>query len=234
MAPTSSYAMTVKLMGSAAAGYDLVPDFSAVATVAELPLVLLANRSAGIGNVEQLIKMAKAAPTKLSYGSTGNGSTEHVVTESFKSRAGIELLHIPYRGSSPAMLDLMSGQIQLMFTTPPTALSNVQGGRAVALGVASNNRLAVIPDVPTLAEQGLAFEATSIYAILAPKGTPDAVVTRINQALTEGLKDPDTRKQLNQLGVQVIIASPAESATRLANEVAKWSQAIDSANIRRD
>ena len=92
----------------------------------------------------------------------------------------------------------------------------------------------MIPDVPTLAEQGLAYEATSIYAILAPKGTPDAVVTRINQALTEGLKDPDTRKQLNQLGVQVIIASPAESATRLANEVAKWSQAIDSANIRRD
>ena len=234
MAPTTSYAMTVKLMGSAAAGYDLVPDFRAVATVAELPLVLLANRATGIGTVEQLIKTAKAAPTKLSYGSTGNGSTEHVVTESFKSRAGIELLHIPYRGSSPAMVDLMSGQIQLMFTTPPTALSNVQGGRAVALGVASNNRLAVMPDVPTLAEQGLAYEAASIYAILAPKGTPDAVVTRLNQALAEGLKDPDTRKQLNQLGVQVIIASPAESASRLANEVAKWSQAIDTANIRRD
>ena len=94
MAPTSSYAMTVKLMGTAAAGYDLVPDFKAVATVAELPLVLLASKAAGIGSVDQLIRMAKSAPSKLSYGSTGNGSTEHVVTESFKARAGIEVLHV--------------------------------------------------------------------------------------------------------------------------------------------
>ena len=234
MAPTSSYAMTVKLMGTAAAGYDLVPDFKAVATVAELPLVLLASKAAGIASVDQLIKMAKSAPTKLSYGSTGNGSTEHVVTESFKSRAGIELLHIPYRGSSPAMVDLLSGQIQLMFTTPPTALSNVQGGRAVALGVASRNRLAVMPDVPTLAEQGLAYEAASIYAVLAPKGTPDAIVARLNQALAEGLKNPETRKQLNQLGVEVIQATPAESASRLSAEVDKWSRAIDAANIHKD
>ena len=234
MAPTSSYAMTVKLMGAAAAGYDLVPDFKAVATVAELPLVLLASKAAGIGSVDQLIKMAKSAPTKLSYGSTGNGSTEHVVTESFKSRAGIEVLHIPYRGSSPAMVDLLSGQIQLMFTTPPTALSNVQGGRAVALGVASRSRLAVMPEVPTLAEQGLAYEAASIYAVLAPKGTPDAIVARLNQALAEGLKNPETRKQLNQLGVEVIQATPAESAGRLSAEVDKWSKAIDAAGIHKD
>jgi tripartite-type tricarboxylate transporter receptor subunit TctC len=234
MAPTSSYAMTVKLLGAAAAGYELVPDFKAVATVAELPLVLLASRAAGIGSLEQLSKMAKAAPGKLAYGSTGNGSTEHVVTESFRALAGLDLLHVPYRGSSPAMGDLQSGQIQLMFTTPPTALSNVQGGRAVALGTASRSRLSVLPDVPTLAEQGLPYEAASIYAVLAPKATPDAVVARLNQALQEGLKSADTRKKLNQLGVEVIQATPAESATRLSAEVDKWGKAIDAASIRKD
>ena len=146
----------------------------------------------------------------------------------------MDLLHVPYRGSSPAMVDLLSGQIQLMFTTPPTALSNLQGGRAVALGVASHNRLSVMPDVPTLAEQGLPFEAASIYAILAPKGTPDAIVARLNQALVEGLRTPEARKQLNQLGVEVILATPAESAARLAAEVDKWSKAIDAANIRQN
>jgi tripartite-type tricarboxylate transporter receptor subunit TctC len=234
MAPTTSYAMTVKLLGAAAAGYELVPDFKAVATVAELPLVLLASRAAGVTSLEQLNKLAKAATPKLAYGSTGNGSTEHVVTETFRTLAGLELLHVPYRGSSPAMADLQSGQIQLMFTTPPTALSNVQGGRAVAIGTASASRLAVLPDTPTLAEQGLPFEAASIYAVLAPKGTPDAIVARLNQALAEGLKSPETRKRLNQMGVEVIQATPAESATRLAAEVDKWTKAIDAANIRRE
>jgi len=234
MAPTTSYAMSVKLLGAAAAGYELVADFKAVATVAELPLVLLASKASGLTSLEQLTRTVKAAPGKFAYGSAGNGSTEHVVTETFRLQTGLEMIHVPYRGSSPAMADLQSGQIQLMFTTPPTALSNVQGGRAVAVGTANRSRLSVLPDVPTFKEQGMAFEAASIYAILAPKTTPDAVVARLNSALNEALKTPEARRRLSQVGVEVIQASPAESAQRLAAEVDKWSRAIDAARIKQE
>jgi tripartite-type tricarboxylate transporter receptor subunit TctC len=234
MAPTTSYAMSVKLLGAAAAGYELVTDFKAVATVAELPLVLLASKASGLTSLEQLTRTVKAAPGKFAYGSAGNGSTEHVVTETFRLQTGLEMIHVPYRGSSPAMADLQSGQIQLMFTTPPTALSNVQGGRAVAVGTANRTRLSVLPDVPTFKEQGMAFEAASIYAILAPKTTPDAVVARLNSALNEALKTPEARRRLSQVGVEVIQASPAESAQRLAAEVDKWSRAIDAARIKQE
>ncbi|MBL8360895.1 MAG: tripartite tricarboxylate transporter substrate binding protein [Rubrivivax sp.] len=234
MAPTTSYAMSVKLLGAAAAGYELVPDFKAVATVAELPLVLLASKTSGVATLEQMTRAVKAAPGKLAYGSAGNGSTEHVVTEAFRLQTGLEMIHVPYRGSSPAMADLQSGQIQYLFTTPPTALANVQGGRAVAVGTANRTRLGVLPDVPTFAEQGLPFEAASIYAILAPKATPDAVVARLNAALGVALKTPEARRRLAQVGVEVIVASPAESAQRLAAEVDKWSRAIDAARIKQE
>lgn len=234
MAPTTSYAMSVKLLGAAAAGYELTADFKAVATVAELPLVLLAHRGAGIESLEQLQRAVKAAPGKFAYGSAGNGSTEHVVTESFRLQTGLEMIHVPYRGSSPAMADLQSGQIQFLFTTPPTALSNVQGGRATAVGAANRTRLGVLPDVPTFREQGLAFEAASVYAILAPRATPDAVVARLNTALTDALKTPEARARLAKVGVEVIVANPAESAQRLAAEVDKWSRAIDAARIKQE
>ncbi len=234
MAPTTSYAMSVKLLGPAAAGYELVPDFKAVATVAELPLVLLASKTSGVATLEQMSRAVKAAPGKYAYGSAGNGSTEHVVTEAFRLQTGLEMIHVPYRGSSPAMADLQSGQIQYLFTTPPTALANVQGGRAVAVGTANRTRLGVLPDVPTFAEQGLPFEAASIYAILAPKATPDAVVARLNAALGVALKTPEARRRLAQVGVEVIVASPAESAQRLAAEVDKWSRAIDAARIKQE
>jgi tripartite-type tricarboxylate transporter receptor subunit TctC len=234
MAPTTSYAMSVKLLGAAAAGYELVADFKAVATVAELPLVLLASKTSGVTSLEQLTRTVKAAPGKFAYGSAGNGSTEHVVTETFRLQTGLEMIHVPYRGSSPAMADLQAGQIQFLFTTPPTALSNVQGGRAVAVGTANRSRLSVLPDVPTFKEQGMAFEAASIYAILAPKTTPDAVVARLNSALNEALKTPEARRRLSQLGVEVIQASPAESAQRLAAEVDKWTRAIDAARIKQE
>lgn len=234
MAPTTSYAMSVKLLGAAAAGYELVADFKAVATVAELPLVLLASKSSGVASLDQMVRAVKAAPGKFAYGSTGIGSTEHVVTEAFRQQTGLNMIHVPYRGSSPAMADLQSGQIQYLFTTPPTALSNVQGGRAVAVGTANRTRLAVLPDVPTFKEQGLPFEAASVYAVLAPKATPDALVARLNSALNDALKTPEARRRLTQVGVEVIHASPEESAQRLAAEVDKWSRAIDAAHIRRE
>lgn len=234
MAPTTSYAMSVKLLGAAAAGYELVPDFKAVATVAELPLVLLASKTSGVATLEQMTRTVKAAPGKYAYGSAGNGSTEHVVTEAFRLQTGLEMIHVPYRGSSPAMADLQAGQIQYLFTTPPTALANVQGGRAVAVGTANRTRLNVLPDVPTFGEQGLPFEAASIYAILAPKATPDAVVAKLNAALGTALQTPEARRRLAQVGVEVIVASPAESAQRLAAEVDKWSRAIDAARIRQE
>lgn len=232
MAPTTSYAMTEKILGKETVGYDLLADFIPVSTLGELPLILLANKQLGMNNYADMSAKARANPGKYAYGSTGNGSTEHIVTELFRQQAKVDLLHVPYRGSSPAMSDLLGGEIQMMFTTSPTALANLPSGRVTALGVASQKRLTVLPDVPTFAEQGLpAFNAVAVYSILAPKGTPEDVIVKLNAAISEVLKTPAIKDKLSQLGVEVVQTTPQQSRQRLEAEVAKWNTAIDQTKI---
>ncbi len=171
MAPTTSYVMSEKMVGPEATGYEIAKDFKPVATVGELP------RDAGVeaerNHFAELGAQARKTPGKIAYGSSGNGSTEHIVTEWFRQQAGLDLLHVPYRGSAPAMADLFAGEIQIMLTTSPTALTNLATGRVVAVGVASAQRLSVMPDVPTFAEQGLPrFMAASVYAGACAEGHP--------------------------------------------------------------
>lgn len=227
MAPTTSYVMSEKMMGAEAAGYEITKDFRPVATVGELPLVMLASKQSGIASYANLGAKARKNPGKLAYGSSGNGSTEHIVTEWFRQQAGIDLLHVPYRGSAPAMADLFSGEIQLIVTTSPTALTNLATGRVTAVGVAAAQRLSVMPDVPTFAEQGLPqFVAASVYAVLAPKGTPEPVVAALNTALNEALNDEATQRRFAQLGVQVVHSTPEQARELLQNESAKWERVV--------
>lgn len=227
MAPTTSYVMSEKMVGPEVSGFEIAKDFKPVATVGELPLVMLASKQSGITKYADLIAQARKNPGKLAYGSSGNGSTEHIVTEWFKQQAGLDLLHVPYRGSAPAMADLFSDQIQIMVTTSPTALTNLAGGRAVAVGASTTQRLSVMPDVPTFAEQGLPqFIASSVYAILAPKDTPDAVVVALNKALNDALKDEATQRRFAQLGVQIVHSTPAQSRELLLNESTKWERVV--------
>lgn len=227
MAPTTSYVMSEKMMGVEAAGYEIAKDFKPVATVGELPLVMLASKQSGIATYADLGAMARKNPGKLAYGSSGNGSTEHIVTEWFRQQAGVDLLHVPYRGSAPAMADLFAGEIQLIVTTSPTALTNLATGRVTAVGVAAAQRLSVMPDVPTFAEQGLPqFVAASVYAVLAPKGTPEPVVAALNAALNEALNDEPTQRRFAQLGVQVVHSTPAQARDLLQNESTKWERVV--------
>ncbi len=234
MAPTTSYVMSEKMFGTESVGYEIAKDFSPVATVGELPLVMLASKPSGITSYAELSAKAKQQPGKLAYGSSGNGSTEHVVTEWFRQQASVDLLHVPYRGSAPAMADLIAGEIQFMVTTSPTALTNLATGRVVAVGVASPQRLAIFPDLATFAEQGLPqFVAASVYAVLAPKGTPDDVIATLNTALNETLDDEAVKRRFAQLGIEAVHSTPAQARDRLQHESNKWEQVVQRIRVAR-
>ncbi|CAN7773995.1 tripartite tricarboxylate transporter substrate binding protein [Variovorax sp. LjRoot84] len=227
MAPTTSYVMSEKMSGAESVGYEIAKDFRPVATVGELPLVMLVSKGSGITSYTELSAKARQQPGKLAYGSSGNGSTEHIVTEWFRQQASVDLLHVPYRGSAPAMADLFAGEIQIMVTTSPTALTNLATGRVAAVGVASPQRLAIFPELPTFAEQGLPqFVAASVYAVLAPKGTPDDVVATLNAALNETLDDEAVKRRFAQLGVEVVHSTPTQARDKLQQESTKWEQVV--------
>ena len=233
MAATTSFALNGKLLGKKAVGYDLAKDFRAVSMVGELPILLVVNQSLQIHTLAQLVAKLKAAPDKYSFGSSGNGTIEHVVGEMFRLLEGVKITHVPYRGAAPAMTDLMSGQIQLMFATSPTALASVASGRADAIGVASLKRLPSLPNVPTLDEQGLkGFTAQSVYGLLAPAGTPDSVVNVLNAALSKALATDSVRDQFAKQGVSPLINTPQQAAGLLRDEVQKWNHVIDETGIK--
>lgn len=233
MAATTSYALNSKLLGRKAVGYDLLKDFRAVSIVGELPILLVVNQSLQAHTLDQLLARLKAAPGKYSFGSSGSGTIEQVVGEMFRKREGVNMVHVPYRGAAPAMTDLMSGQIQLMFATAPTALASLATGRVDAIGVASLKRLPSLPNVPTLDEQGLkGFTARSIYGVLAPAGTPDSVVNVINGALSRALATDQVRGQFAKQGVLPLINTPRQAAGLLRDEVRKWNHVIDETGIK--
>jgi tripartite-type tricarboxylate transporter receptor subunit TctC len=234
MAPVTSYAMNGVLY-PAMVGYNLGKDFAPIAVVGYLPLVLVANEAVPAATAAQLVQLAKAKPGGLSYGSSGNGSIEHVAGEMFKKQAGVSLLHIPYRGAAPAMTDVMSGQIQLMFATAPTAMANLRSGRIKPLMVATASRISTLAEVPTAKEAGLGnLEVGSTYAVFAPAGTPPAVVQRLNREIVKTMQLPDVRTRFQTLGIEPRSSSPEEATRTVADEMAKWSRAIGDANIKPD
>jgi len=215
--------------------YNIEKDFAPVTFATSFPIILVAHPSVQAKSVKELVAYAKANPGKLSYGSAGNGGGTHLAGELFKDLAHVDLLHVPYKGSAPAMTDLLGGQVQLMFSDGPTALPQIKGGKVRALAVGSPKRSALVPDVPTIAEAGLAgYEAYSWSGIVVPAATPKEIVAKLNADIVKALNDPEVRKRLLENGAEAMPGTPDQFAKTLRSEIVKWGKVVKAANIRAD
>lgn len=213
--------------------YDVVRDFSPVTLVATFSNVLVVNPAVPAKSVTELIALAKAKPGTLTYGSPGTGSQPHLGGEFLKLTSGIDIVHVPYNGTAPAMRDLLGGQIAFMFAQTSAALPHIQAGKVRALGVASARRTALLPDLPTIAESGLpGFEAVSWYALLAPAGTPKDIVGKLQVEITRILQLPDIKEKLTAQGGEAIGNTPEQLASLLRTESARYADIVRRANIK--
>ncbi len=213
--------------------YDIQKDFVPVGMGARYPIVLVVHPSLPVKNVQELIDYAKANPNKLSYSSAGTGGGTHLAGELFTSLAGVKMQHIPYKGSSPAMQDLVGGQVQLMFADATSAIPFIKSGRVRALAVGNPEPSVFFPDLPTIASAGVkGYEAYSWSGVVAPKGTPPEAVKQANAQLNKVLKDPQVIETMNKAGQEPVAMSPEEFAAFLDNEIKKWSKTIQSAGIK--
>ncbi|HEX6005969.1 MAG TPA: tripartite tricarboxylate transporter substrate-binding protein, partial [Burkholderiales bacterium] len=212
--------------------YDPVKSFEPIAFMVRIPLVMFAHASVPGKDLKALVATLKQNPGKYRYASAGNGSPPHLAAELFKLKAGVDLLHVPYKGTGAAVPDVVSGQVQFMIDGPPPFLGHVKAGRIRALAAANDRRLAQLPDVPTFAEQGYTgMEAGLWYGMLAPKGTPPAVIRRLNAAINEALRQPDVRQRFAAASVEVVGGSPKEIGTYIVTEIRRWGEVARAANI---
>ena len=209
--------------------YDPTKAFAPVALVATVPIVLAVHPSIEANNVMELIALAKAKPGTINFGSSGNGSTNHLAGELLKNMAGINIVHLPYRGAAPAMNDLIAGHIPMMFDNIPAVLPQVQAKAIKAIAVASAKRASALPDVPTIAESGLpGFEASAWFGLVAPAKTPAPVLAKLESEVEAILKMPDVQKRFTELGAEPANISGAAFGLFLADETAKWAKIIQS------
>jgi len=216
--------------------YDPIKSFTPIMQIGHLPNVLVVNPSVPAHNVKELIAYAKANPGKLSFASSGNGASSHLAGVMFNSMAGTDVQHIPYKGTGPALNDLLGGQVTMAFTDVLTALPHIKAGKLRVLGVTTATRSQVIPDVPTLAEQGLkGFDVSVFFGIVAPVGTPQENITRLNAAFVKALEQPDVRKTLAAQGLEPAPATtPAQLATFMRSEVVKWRDVVKTSGAKLD
>ena len=230
MGTISTHAMNVGLYRSLT--YDPVADFAPVSGVATSPNLLVAHPSKGIPDVITLITRAKAQPGVLTYGSGGNGTSSHLAGELFKSLAGVDLLHVPFRSTAPAATALLAGQVDLMFDTLPSSLPHAREGRLVPLGVTSAQRLPSLPAVPAVAETVPSFEMGVWTALFVPVATPPAIIEHLHGATREAL--PHLTGRFAELGLEPFVAGPVDVAAYLRGEIAKWTGVIRTARITAD
>ena len=209
--------------------------FAPISLVATMPNVLAVRPTLGVSSVQELIARAKKTPGKLTYASQGNGTTSHLTANMFESMTDTQLVHVPYKGTAPALTDLMGGQVDLMFDNITSSLAPYKSGRIKILGVAAGARIPDLPDVPTLAEAGVkGFQAGSWVGVVAPANTPAPIVAAISQAIAEAVKTADVQKKFSDIAAQPVGNTPAEMASYLAAESAKWRRVIRSANVTVD
>ncbi|MDM0001322.1 tripartite tricarboxylate transporter substrate binding protein [Variovorax sp. J22P240] len=212
--------------------FNIEKDFVPVTMLAKAPNVLVASPGSGIKTAKDLVAQAKAKPNTLSYASPGVGSGLHLAGELFKQQAGVDLLHVPYKGTGPALNDVLGGVVPLMFSNLPATLPFIKSGKLVALGVTEAKRSPVAPEIPTLAEQGIqGVNVTSWYGLLAPAGTPPAVAEQLAKDAAEILDQPDVRERLQAQGMTAATMKPAEFATAMRDETAVWAKIIKARNI---
>ncbi len=233
VAPLTSYAISEAVLGSET-GYSLKKDFVAVSAVGQVPFFLAVNAQLPIKTMKDYYDLAKSKPDHVTYGSSGNGSTEQVVAALFQLSSQVSMLHIPYKGGVPAMTDLMGGQIMSIFATSPNVVQNVPGGKIKALAITTKQRSPALPDVPTTAEAGFPeVEAASIYAVLAPRGTPAAIVEQLNKEIVAAVNTPEVQAKLRRAAIEPYTWSPAEADTLMKADIDKWSNVVKKANIVR-
>jgi tripartite-type tricarboxylate transporter receptor subunit TctC len=207
--------------------YDPVKDFAPVTLIAMVPNLLVVQPSLPIRTTQELIAAARAKPGQLTYGSGGNGSAAHLAAEYFKLRAGVDIQHIPYKGTMPALTDLLSGQISMQITGAPPLMPYIKSGKVRVLATASPQRLKILPDVPTIAESGVpGYAATQWYGILAPAATPKPVVDKLNVEIVNAINRPDVRARLEAEGAEPVGNTPAEFAAFIKSELALWAKVV--------
>lgn len=214
--------------------FDTVKDFVPITQVAVQPQVINVHPALPARSVKELIALAKRRPGELLYGSAGSGSGGHLATEILASMAGIKMTHVPYKGSSPALIDVIAGNTQLMIATFITSLPHIRSERLRAIGVTSVKRSPVMPDVPAVAETLPAYETVVSYFLLAPAGTPDDIVKRLHAEAAKALKQPDVVERLARDGAEPVGNTPQETARYIAAEIDKWGKAVKASGARAD
>jgi len=229
----TSAGMVINPLLSRKLTYDPVKDFAPVSMVVIVPQLLVINPQLPVKNVRELIAFAKAKPGYLNAGSSGVGTPNHFGTELLKWLAGVDIVHVPYKGGAPALTDLLGGQIQMAFSSVPAVLPHIKAGRLVALGVGSAKRSPALPNIPTIAEAGVpGYEYTTWYGIFAPAKTPRTLIARLNTEIVKAMETPDIKDRFTALGGDPDPGTPEELRAYMANESAKWAKIIKAANIR--
>jgi tripartite-type tricarboxylate transporter receptor subunit TctC len=215
--------------------FDPITDFAPVSLLAIVPNVLVAHPSVNAKTVREVIELAKSQPGKITYASAGNGTSIHLAGELFSALAGVELVHVPYKGSGPAVADLIGGQVSLMFDSITSAQPHIKAGKLRAYAVTSGKRSRTMPDLPTVAEAGVpGYEVSPWFAVFAPAGTPRLAIAKLNEELTRALKLGDVETKLAAIGAEPIGSTPEALAAHLKTETARWSAVIKARNIRAD
>ena len=212
--------------------YDPQRDLAPISFIASSPNVLVVHAALAASDVRSLIALARAKPGQLRYASSGSGTVQHLAAESFRQAAGIQMLHVPYKGSSQAVVDLISGQVDMNFDTTPSVINYVKQGRLRALAVTTAKRSALVPDVPTLAESGLpGIDFSTWWGLFAPAGTPRSVIERLNRETLKALQLPDVKEKLAGVGAEPAGNSPEEFAAFIRSETEKWGRVIRTGKI---
>jgi tripartite-type tricarboxylate transporter receptor subunit TctC len=215
--------------------FDVTKDFAPITLAGTTPNLLVANPNVPVNSVKELIAAAKANPGGLNYASTGNGTSNHLSFELFKSMTGTSFTHVPYKGSAPAVTDLIAGQVQVMFDNTPNVLPHVKAGKLKAIAVSSKKRSSLAPDVPTVDESGVpGYDVTVWFGILAPAGTPKEIVARLNVEMVKIMRTPEVTARFNNAGVDVVASTPDYFSEFLRSEVTRWAKVVQDANIKAD
>ncbi|MFO1302208.1 MAG: tripartite tricarboxylate transporter substrate binding protein [Burkholderiales bacterium] len=241
-APGDGYTLLMGHIGTLAVNPSLYPNlpydprksFVPVALVARVPNVLVVNPALPAKNVAELIALAKAKPGQLRYASGGNGSAAHLAMEYFKLRAGVDIQHIPYKGTAPAVTDVLGGQVEMTMTGVPAVATHVKAGKLRALGVSGLGPVSALPGVPTIAATIPDFEAIQWYGVGAPAGTPQSIVDRLNAEINRALASPELRVRLEAEGADAANESPVAFGNLIASEIARWKPVVERANMKPD
>jgi len=241
--PADGYTLMITSIGMATNGalynklsYDPIKDFAPVSLLAVVPNILVAGpKQSDVKSVKDLIAKAKQQPDKLTYASAGNGTSIHLAGASFTSLTGVKMLHVPYRGSGPAVTDLLGGQVDFMFDSITSARPHIEAGKLRAIAITTKTRSPSLPDVPTVAEAGVpGYEVSPWFATFMPAGTPAPIVEKLGKTLNEAMNDPEVKKRLSAIGAEPIGSTPQALAAHLKTETDRWTKLIKESNIKVD